>query len=195
MESVNLSRSSRVWIFGVLALLCAQAVASLTLHRGFALVVFSDLTQLALLISATAALAWNAVKSRGRIRLFWTLMALGLGLWLGYQCLWSYIEVYQHRDVPDPFGGDVILFLHLVPMMAALAAQPHHEQPDKLSRTGSLDFALLGIWWIYLYLLTVIPWQYILPRVAAYDYSFNILYLTEKLVFLGGLTVVWKRAR
>ena len=195
MQSVNLSRSSRVWIFGVLALLCAQAAASLTLHRGFALVVLSDLTQLTLLISATAALACNAVNSRGRTRMFWTLMALGIGLWLGYQCLWSYIEVYLRREVPDPFGGDVILFLHLVPMMAALTAQPHHEQPDKLSRTSSLDFALLGIWWIYLYVLTVIPWQYIFSRVAAYDYSFNILYLTEKLVFLGGLMVVWKRAR
>jgi signal transduction histidine kinase len=184
-----------VWIFCVLALLCAQAVASLTLHRGFALVVLSDLTQLVLLVSAVAALALNAVKARGRARLFWTLMALGVGLWLTYQCLWSYIEVYLHRDVPDPFGGDVVLFLHLVPMMAALTAQPHREQSDQRPRTGSLDFALLGIWWIYLYLLTVIPWQYVLKQVALYDYSSNTLYLTEKIVFLAGLVLLWIRAR
>jgi len=184
-----------VWIFGVLALLCAQAVASLTLARGFALVVLSDLAQLVLLISATAALALNAIRARGRTRIFWALMMLGVGLWLGYQCLWSYIEVYLRKEVPDPFGGDVVLFLHLVPMMAALAAQPHREQSDQPSRTGSLDFALLGIWWVYLYLLTVIPWQYVLQRVSLYDFSFNTLYLTEKIVFLAGLVLLWLRAQ
>ncbi len=194
-NGVSLSRSSRLWIFGVLALVCAQAVASLTLPRGFFLVVLSDLTQFVLLVSATAALAFNAVKARGRTRLFWTLMTLGVGLWLGYQCLWSYIEVYLRRDVPDPFGGDVVLFLHLVPMMAALTAQPHREQPDQPSRTSSLDFALLGIWWVYLYLLTVIPWQYIFHQVALYDFSFNTLYLTEKIVFLAGVVLLWIRAR
>ncbi len=191
---MNLSRSSRSWIFAVLALLGAQAGASLTLRRGFALVVLSDLTQFILLVSATAALAYNAAKARGRTRLFWALMTLGVGFWLAYQGLWSYFEVYLRREVPDPFGGDVVLFLHLVPMMAALAVQPHREQSDEPSRTGSLDFALLGIWWVYLYLLTVIPWQYIFHQVAIYDDSFNILYLTEKIVFLAGLVLLWMRA-
>jgi len=37
----------------------------------------------------------------------------------------------------------VILFLHIVPMMAALALQPNVEQHDGICGLGSLDFALL----------------------------------------------------
>ena len=36
-------------------------------------------------------------------------------------------------DVPDLFTGDVILFLHIVPLMAALALRPHVPR-DEYSR-------------------------------------------------------------
>jgi hypothetical protein len=88
-----------------------------------------------------------------------------------------------------------VLFLHIVPMMAALALQPHVEQDDRTARLGSLDFALLLIWWLYLYLFAVIPWQYAHTNAAAYEHAINVLYLTEKMVFLAGLAVVWSRSK
>jgi diguanylate cyclase (GGDEF)-like protein len=59
---------------------------------------------------------------------------------------------------------------------------------------GSLDFALLLTWWLYLFLFVVIPWQYVYPSEAVYGRSFDLLYLSEHLVFLSALTLVWRRS-
>ena len=177
------------------SLVCAQAVASLFLRPSFGLSAFSDLVQLVLLFSGAISLLPTVIATRGRTRLFWALMMMGMAFWLSYQGLWTYFEVILRKDVPNPFVGDVVLFLHLVPMTAALALQPHVQQDDRTTRLGTLDFALLLIWWLYLYLFAVIPWQYVQAYEPSYDYNLNILYLTEKMVFLAGVGVLWVRSQ
>jgi len=122
------------------------------------------------------------------------LMCLGFTSWLTYQFLWTYIEVIQRADVPSLFTGDIILFLHIVPMMAALALQPDVEQHDRDLRLGSLDFALLLLWWVYVYLYSVIPWQYVFASEDAYQHNLNSSYLVEKLALLVGLALLWFRS-
>ncbi len=190
-----MSGRSRIWILAASGLVLAQAAASMVLPQSYPLVVLSDITQTILLLSGALALLPNALVTRSRTRLFWALMTLGLAFWLVYQLLWTYIEVFLRKDVPNPFGGDVVLFLHIVPMMAALAMQPHVEQDDRTTRLGSLDFVLLLIWWLYLYLFAVIPWQYVSINETLFEHNLNILYLTEKMVFLGGLALLWSRCR
>ena len=190
-----MSERSKLWIAGIAALVGAQALASLFLHRGFALTALSDVVQLVLLLSATISLLPSVAASRGRIQLFWALMMLGMGFWFSYQILWTYFEVLMRRDVPNPFGGDVVMFLHIVPMTAALALQPHLQPDNRTTRLGTLDFALLLVWWLYLYLFAVIPWQYVRPYEAAYNHNLNTLYLTEKMVFLAGVGMLWLRSR
>src|SRR5438067_1049800 len=182
-----MSLRSKVWLLAASVLVLSQAGASLVLPRTFILTAFSDITQCLLLISGTLALLINVSSSRGRARLFWALMTLGVAFWLSYQLLWTYFEVFLRTDVPNPFGGDVVLFLHLVPMIAALALQPQAEQDERSVRLGSLDFALLLIWWLYLYLYTVIPWQYVYSNETTYEHNLNAIYLTEKIVLLAGL--------
>jgi signal transduction histidine kinase len=189
-----MSKRSKVWLLAASGLVLAQAAASLVLPQNSTLVVLSDTTQFVLLLSGTVSLLPNVVATRGRTRLFWALMTLGLAFWLVYQLLWIYFEVLLREDVPNPFVGDVVLFLHIVPMMAALALQPHQEQDERTTRLGSLDFALLLIWWLYLYLFAVIPWQYAHTNETTYEHALNVLYLTEKIVFLIGLAVVWSRS-
>jgi len=190
-----LSERSKLWILAAGCLVFAQACASALIPPGFALTVFSDVTQCILLLSATAALLPNITRSQGRTRLFWGLMTLGIVFWLSYQFLWSYIEVVLRQEVPDPFVGDIVIFLHFVPMMAALALQPQAQQNDHEARLGRLDFVLLLTWWVYLYLFDVIPWQYAHTDELAYSRSLNALYLTEKLVFLVALVIVWQRSK
>jgi hypothetical protein len=96
--------------------------------------------------------------------------------------MWTYIEVFLRHEAPNPFVGDVILFLHIVPMMAAVALQPHVQQDDRSMRVGTLDFALLLTWWLFLYLFIVIPWQYVHPVESVYGRSFDLLYVSEELV-------------
>jgi signal transduction histidine kinase len=168
--------------------------ASLLSPRTFGLVAVSDIIQFILLFSAAISCLPNILKNRGRTRLFWLLMGLGLTSWWTYQLLWTYIEVAQQKEVPNLFTGDVILFLHLVPMIAALALQPNIEQEDRDLRLGSLDFALLMLWWVYLYFYAVIPWQYVYADEAAYARNLNASYLAEKLAFLAALALLWMRS-
>jgi signal transduction histidine kinase len=185
---------SKLWIWAAIGLVFAQAVASVFLRKNFALLVLSDVVQCILLLSGTVSFLPNVFATRGRTRLFWILMTLGLSFWLSYQLMWTYIEIFLRQDVPEVFAGDIVLVLHIVPMMAALALQPHVEQDDRTVRLGSLDFALLMVWWFYLYVFAVIPWQYVQNNELAYGQNLNALYLAEKIAFLAGLALVWWRS-
>src|SRR3954469_10621874 len=190
-----MSTRSRVWLLCVSGLVLALAAGSPVMPHGFKLLAFSDIAQCLLLLSGVLALALNVFSTKGRTRLFWGLMTLGVLFWVVYQFLWTYFEVYQRKDVPDPFVGDVVLFLHIVPMMAAVAIQPHRKPHERTTRLGSLDFSLLLVFWVYLWLFAVIPWQYVETNAAIYGRNLNALYLTEKTVFLATLGLLWLRCR
>ncbi len=176
-----------------MALVLAQTAASVLMPRGDALTIASDLIQGTLLLVATAAFLPNTARSRCptlHIRLFWLLMSAGMFLWLVYQGMWNYFEVIKRQEVPDPFLGDIVLFLHLVPMIAALAVLPHLREDERDERIRMLDFTLLLIWWVFIYVYTVIPWQTVQVNEAFYDANLNYAYMTEKVAFLVALAVL-----
>lgn len=176
------------------AVVCVHLFVSVLAPRGIGLTAFGDLTQSALLLCATLFFLSNVRTSYKKAQLFWSLMALGCGMWLCTQILWTYFEVFLRQDTPNPFVGDVVLFLHVVPMMAALVVQPHIQRNNHSLRLVSLDFFLLLTWWLYLYLFIVIPWQYVSPNEAAYGRSFDLLYACEQIVLIVGVGLVWKRS-
>lgn len=176
------------------AVVCVHVVISLAAPRGFALAAFGDILQNVILLCATVTILINFKKTTSKARLFWAFMSLGMVSWLISQLMWTYVEIYLRHEAPNPFVGDVILFLHIVPMMAAVAVQPHLQQDNRARRVGTLDFALLFTWWLFLYLFVVIPWQYVHPVESLYGRSFNLLYVCEELVLAGGLALVWRRS-
>ena len=188
-------QSARKWSAIVCSVVGVHILVSLLAPRGFALTAFGDILQNLILLCATIGVATNMRRAAPKARLFWALLSLGLGTWLISQLMWTYVEVYLRHEAPNPFVGDVILFLHIVPMMAAVTIQPHIQQDDRAIRVGSLDFALLLTWWLYLYLFIVIPWQYVHPAEAVYGRSFDLLYVFEELVLAAGLVLVWSRSR
>jgi signal transduction histidine kinase len=194
----GLPRRDKFWIVLLASLVLAQAEVSLLLPRGDALNIASDLIQGTLLLVATAAFLPNAFPSRcsvRRTRAFWILMSAGMLFWLIYQGMWNYFEVFKRVEVPNPFLGDVVLFLHLVPMMAALALLPHLREDARDTRIRTLDFTLLLTWWIFLYVYTVIPWQTVHVDEPTYSNNLNVVYLTEKLVLLGALVILLYHAQ
>ena len=114
-------------------------------------------------------------------------------MWLTAQLWWTYFEVFLRREIPNPFAGDIVLFLHIVPMMAAVAMEPGRQQDKYSTRLGSLDLLLLLAWWLYLFFFFVIPWQYVHASEALYGRSFDILYLSEHIVFLLFAALAWRR--
>lgn len=175
--------------------MCVHISVSLFAPRSFALTAFGDLLQNLVLFVATIAFLNNVRTTSGKVRLFWLLMGTGLATWLVSQVMWTYFEVYLRHEAPNPFAGDVILFLHVVPMMAAVAIQPHQTHEDHAIRARTLDFVLLLTWWLFLYLFVVIPWQYVQLSEAAYGRSFDLLYFSEETVLAGGLLLVRRRSR
>lgn len=191
----SLGKRSKLWLMAVAVILAAAVVCALLMPRSFALTAISDIVQSLLLISGTAAFLPAAFRNRGRLRLFWFLTASGMALWLSYQLFWTYYEIVLRRDVPDLCAWDIVLFLHFVPLMAALALRPQMPRDEYAARVGRLDFALLLVWWCYLYVLIVMPWQYAVPDVAAYNRNLNGVYNAEKIVFLAALLVCWMTTR
>ena len=184
---------TKLWISLLVGLVLAQILASLLMRRGDALTIASDLIQGALLLVATAAYLPNTARERCptlHIRLFWILMSAGMLFWLSYQGMWNYFEVIKRQEVPDPFLGDIVLFLHLVPMIAALAVLPHLHEDERDERVRMLDFTLLLTWWVFIYVYTVIPWQTVQVDEATYNSNLNLSYLIEKLLLLTALAIL-----
>jgi len=140
------------------------------------------------------ALLINAVSPDWQKKAFWMLLALGCSLWLAGQATWTYIEVYEHQHVPSLFNGDILFFLHTVPMIAALTMQPHKRSGDRTILYGYVDFGLLLCWWLYLYVFIVIPWQYVVADGERYVHSYAVISALENLVFAGGAAMLAVKA-
>ena len=191
-QGVFLNRTNRLLWFGALAsTVAAQMLGALFLHHSFGLTAFSDIVQCVLLLSGTIAFIPLGFRSHARARLFWLLIVLGLMLWTSYQFFWTYYEVILRQDVPDLCAWDAVLFLHIVPWTAALALRPQVQRDQYSARVGRLDFALLLVWWFYLYVLVVMPWQYVVANIPNYNRNLNDLYSVEKIVLLLGLLASW----
>ena len=189
-----------LWVAFTTVLILAYVVAAFTFPHGHSLTAFGDVTQLLLVAFATGVMVSNAVSSRGQARGFWILMAAGCCLWATSLGAWTVFEVFRRQDVPEPFFGDVILFIHVVPFMAAVALRPHRPQGEKKLYFSTLNFLMLLIWWVFLYAFTVFPNQYVTLNEPIYNQNYDLLYLFENLVLLvvlGLLTTnvrgAWKR--
>src|SRR5690348_17023795 len=100
--------SSRVktWGAGLVCLVLLQTAASLLSDRSFGLIAVSDVLQSLLLLSAVFSCVPNIFRHRGRTRLFWTFLAVGIACWFTYQLVWTYVEVVRRSQVPDVFSWD-----------------------------------------------------------------------------------------
>ncbi len=191
--SLRLIAREKLWIFACL-LVIVDAILALTLPRGYLLRAAGDLTQCFLLFVVLGSFLKNLEAKERRTRLFWGLLSLGAGVWLCAQVLWTYYEVFLGQDVPNPFSGDIFLILHLVPLMSAFAIRPECEPNPQTATLGALDFVQLLVWWVYLYLFVVIPWQYVWPNQALYGRNFDLIYLLEHIVFVTCAGVAWARS-
>jgi len=172
----------------------ALAVAVVSLPRGFVLAGFSDIIAGLLMLSALAAFAVLGRASRGRMRWFWILQAVGWGLWLSDQLVWVTFDLILRRPVPAMYPADALLFLAGAPMIAGLLLRPHRQPSDRSARLGVLDFLLLALWWLYLYVSFVVCWQYVSPNIDGYNLNFDVLSGAETILMACILLVFWRES-
>jgi diguanylate cyclase (GGDEF)-like protein len=170
------------------------AVACVLLPRGFALTALSDLSGALLMLSALLAFASLGLVSKGRVRWFWILQAAGWGLWLCDQLVWVTFDLFLRKKLPAMYPADALLFLAGAPMIAGLLLRPHRQPSERSARLGVLDFLLLLLWWLYLYVSFVVSWQYIAPNEGAYNRNFDFLSGAETILLVCVLLSFWRES-
>jgi len=184
------------WLVAAWAVfLGVYAGVSFYLKPGASLSAFGDIVQCFVPLIANAGLLINAGTPHWRRNIFWMLLALSCSMWMMGQFEWTYYEIYLHREVPDPFAGDIIFFLRGIPLIAALALRPHLKREELRMGLGYLDFALLLTWWTFVYAFFVLPWMYVSYSAAVYNYAYNVLNTLQQLVVIVGFGIFWLRTR
>jgi hypothetical protein len=184
-----------LWSAVLVGFLVIKAVLSLGLGLGNKLALYGGCAYFLLLLLATGFAILNAVERTHGRRLFWVFISLGYGLWSLDQWLFIYYGAIRHIDVPDNSIADPALFLHLVPLMAAIAMQPHLKQPDQKSYRATLNFLFLLVFWIFLYAYLLFPYQFLFPNPAIYNPRFTTLYAAENAVLVLILCMIIHRAQ
>jgi signal transduction histidine kinase len=177
------------WFLLAAAVTAVFAIVSLTVHKSFPLAVFADLAVLVVMLAAAAITLHNSIVRPLQERSFWALMSIGFTLWATNQAGWTVWETLLRRPIPDPFFFDIVLFFHLIPMIAAVAWRPDLTKKQRSVHLSALNFFMLLGWWVFLYAFIVFPHQYVLLDHVLYNRYYDLLYGFENVLFIGVLAV------
>lgn len=161
------------------------AVAPVLFPNPFFRVAMGDLVPIMVITAACTLCAQNAFHSGGHTRLFWSLMTAGMAMWWFNQACWIWYEVILRTAVPDPFPGDVVLFLHIVPITAAVAIRPHQPNEREGMLHSALNILILLVWWVVVYAYFVFPDEFIAPDPLVYNLRWDLLYLVEGIMLIA----------
>jgi len=175
------------WFLAAAGLTLAFTAVSLTAHKGFALTAFADVAELSIFAAVATAMWANSICRPPSERSFWILMTAGFSLWVCNQGAWLYSEVFRRQPIPDPYFFDIVLFFHVVPLVAAVAWRPDLLKRPGSARLSALHFLMLLGWWTFLYAFIVFPHQYVVLNVDAYDFYYDRLYLLENTLLMAVL--------
>ncbi len=190
------SRTIGILVGVWLSIVSVYLIVSLALaHHPEALATFGNLVQCVVPLLANAGLLLNAGTPHWRRNIFWMLLAFGCTLWMLGQFEWTYYEVYAHELAPRIHAGDLVFFLKGIPIMAALALQPHRKRGEVRLRFGYLNFVLLLTWWTFLYAFVVFPWMYAMPSEGQYNYNYTLITNIQNMVIVIGLGALWLKSR
>ena len=178
---MNLDRKTCWYAAGLF--LAIYFVVSVLARESPKLLVVGDMVRLVLPFLSIFILGRHLAFTRGREKAFWALLTLGAALWFVPQVWRVWYDVALRTPRPEPSLSHILLFLHGIPLIAALALRPHSRQNNGELRTDFLDAVMLLLWWIYLYLFMIMPWRFeevSLPESS--DFYFRVLYCVENTV-------------
>ena len=174
------------WLTALIGIVVVKAVLSLAVKPGSFLVDYSGISYFLLLLFATYFAIRNGIQNTLGTRLFWLFLAIAYGFWALDQWVFLYYELGLHTEVPDNSIADPLLFLHIVPLMAAVAAFPHRDGTGRKLYRAVFNSIVLLFFWSFLYGYTVFPYQYLFSNSAhpSYALRFDILYLLENIALV-----------
>ena len=175
------------WPSALIGIVVIKAALSFAVKPGSFLVSYSGISYFLLLLLATSFAVRNGIQDTLGSRPFWVFLAIAYGLWSLDQSLSLYYECGLHIEVPNNSIADPVLFLHIVPLMAAVTTLPHRNVSDHKLYRAILNSLPLLFFWSFLYGYIVFPYQYLFSSSAtpsSYAMRFDILYLLENLALV-----------
>ena len=172
-------------LLGGVGLLLALFLVPVVFPSPFLRVAMGDLIPLLLVAAALILSARNAFDSRGHTRLFWSLIAAGMAMWCFNQASWVWFEVVVRRPLPEPSLGDVVLFLHVVPIMAAVAIRPQQAEEREGMLPSALNVLILLVWWVVVYAFFVFPEEYLVTNLTVYRLRWDLLFFVEGVMLIS----------
>ncbi|HET9743835.1 MAG TPA: ATP-binding protein [Terriglobales bacterium] len=166
------------WLSALVAIVGVQ-IASSNFLKGATLIAFADAVQFAIMLLMVAGTAINIPHRRGPARGFWILMTVSAAMWAADYGFWVYYEIWRRVPMPSPQPGDILLVLHVVPMMMGMALLPHRQVSGEWLLASKIEVPIIACWWVYLYFQFVFVWQVISFQPAAFHRNFNLLYHAE----------------
>ena len=197
MEALTTSsppgKSTSLWWPGLAAVgLVLQAVLSLAVQPGPRLSAYNSVVYFFVLLFAAGAAARNAFQSRQSIRLFWSFLAAGFGLWALNPLSWVYCVLVLGQEYPSGAIFPVPLFLHIVLLIAAIAVRPHLKTVSERPHRTTANFLLLLFFWVFLYAYFVLPFRH--APLFLREIRFEAFYFPENLFLIAALGVLALRA-
>jgi PAS domain S-box-containing protein len=183
------------WPIALIAVLVVRAAVSYAAKPGSTILSYGSISYFLLLLLVAGFTIRNGIQNTLGSRPLWALLALGSSLWVLDQWIFLYHEFVLHTDVPDNSIADPVLFLHLVPFMAAVATLPtRHSSGPRLYRVLS-NFLLFLFFWGFLYAYAVFPYQYLFSNTTTYALRFDVLYLIENLTLIAVVGILSLRVQ
>jgi signal transduction histidine kinase len=187
LKNTGLASSLRSLPLPGLYLTCGVAALTLTaalvLPKGYPLAWIGDSVQTVLQAAAIVLAFQNARNTRSQFRLFWLLVLLGMLMWLISQLIWCAYELWYRIPMADTPVGDTLLFIKLVPLLAAAALEPDKTQDSPFRAFGLLDLAILIITSLYLFAFYVYAYRLLPGATQLYDYHFNVAHTIGNQLF------------
>ncbi|GAC1616944.1 MAG: hypothetical protein PVS2B2_18350 [Candidatus Acidiferrum sp.] len=168
---------SLIWI--ACGFLAAEVAAALLFPTSYALTVAGELFPVILMVLAIFGFRQNWLRSSGLLRSFWLLNGIGFGIMLLSQFYSAYYDFRYAQQPDNSIPGDALFLLSLIPVLAALALQPHSHSQSRRLRFRHIDFFLLTTWWFCLFVYFAVPWQYVVRNMMIYNRVVYLLLFVE----------------
>lgn len=168
--------------------LSIQIARSLITHEAIKPSHSDDVIYSLVLLLGSGFAAWNALQSDQSIRLFWSFLAAGFGLWAMNPLSWMYYNLVLGQRLPGSISGGLPLFLHIVVFIAAVAARPHLRTASQRPYRTTLNFLLLLFFWVFLYAYLIVP--LLGAPLLVRGLRFETLYFAENLFLIVALAIL-----
>lgn len=180
------------WSTVALSAVFAHLAASFILKEP-ALNIYCAIINFSLLVLAASVTTRNAVRSKQAIRLFWSLLAAAYWVWALPPAVWFYYTVLRGA-VPAFLLMTFPWFLHIVLMIAAMAARPHLRPRIQKPYAVTLDFLMVLFLLVFSYAYLLFPYGWF-PGFPFAMRRFAAIYSAENFILLVVLVVLITRAQ